>query len=255
MPRKTKDENISLAKEERTSIKQPASKKTILVIDDEPSHREMLREALDDRYHVLDGGGGEEGVNLALSQAPDLVLLDMHMPERNGISVCAQLRQNEATRHIPVIMVTGFDSQNSRTACFQMGADDYISKPYSVDELRARVESKIRRVSERGTQVGKFSQCGNLVLNRAKMEAKVNGGVIPLSALEFNLLAYFVDNKEQILTRERILDAIWHNAVVTPRTVDTHISFLRKKLEPCDYMISTLYGAGYILKSKVEGAQ
>ena len=134
-----------------------------------------------------------------------------------------------------------------------MGADDYLCKPFTLEEVLARVESKIRRLEEQGPEARVTSQLGNLFLDHKKMEASIDGRVLQLSVLEFRLLEYFVRNGEEVLSRERILQDLWKGAVVTSRTIDTHVSFLRKKLARSRYAIRTLYGAGYILKPR-EGA-
>jgi len=224
----------------------------ILLIDDEPSHLSLLRELLVDRYDVLTAEDGEEGMRMAGQRLPDLVLLDLRLPRASGLAVCSSLRQNPATRDIPIIVMTGHDNQEARTAAFRMGADDYLCKPFSFDEVLARVDSKIRRLDERHRETSATSQVGNLVLDHKKMEASVDETVLELTALEFRLLEYFVKHCEEVLSRERILEDLWKGAVVTSRTIDTHVSFLRKKLERSRYGIRTLYGAGYILRPREE---
>ncbi len=224
-----------------------AGLRTILIIDDEPSHAVLLSELLADRFRILTATDGEAGIRLASSESPDLVLLDVRLPRQSGLVVCSALRQDEQTRDIPIIVMTGHDNQEARTMAYRMGADDYLSKPFSLDEMLARVESKMRRVQERETPRARV-ELGNLVVDRARMEASIDGATLMLSALEFKLLEYFVDRPEQILSRDQILEDVWKGAVVTPRTVDTHISFIRKKLANSHYGIRTIYGAGYILR-------
>lgn len=224
-------------------------RRRILIIDDEPGHTSLLSELLSEHYEISTAIDGETGIQLAGRQRPDLVLLDVRLPKQSGLTVCSALRGAIETRDIPIIVMTGHDNQEARTTAYRMGADDYVSKPFALDELLARIESKIRRLDEKQTPLQQV-QVGNLTLDRAKMEASVGGARLVLSALEFRLLEYFVENREQILSRDRILEDIWKNAVVTPRTVDTHVSFLRKKLSSSTYAIRTLYGAGYILKPR-----
>jgi len=230
------------------------SRRKILLIDDEPSHLSLLRELLVDRYDVLTAEDGEEGMRMAGQRLPDLVLLDLRLPRASGLAVCLSLRQDPSTRDIPIIMMTGHDNQEARTTAFRMGADDYLCKPFSLDEVLARVESKIRRVEERRSEGRTTSQVGNLLVDHKKMEASVDGRVLELSALEFRLLEYFVKHCEEVLSREQILEDLWKGAVVTSRTIDTHVSFLRKKLERSRYGIRTLYGAGYILRPREEAS-
>lgn len=221
--------------------------RNILIIDDDADNRELLQEFLRPQFQVLQATDGEEGLRLARSRLPDLILLDIRMPKVDGIQTCDQLRQNEATRHIPVIMLTGADDSESRVQAFSRGADDFVSRPFRSDELIARIQSKLRRIEEReGTS--KTLVCGNLTLDLPKIEARIADRHAPLSVLEFDLLKYFVQNKEQVMSRERILEAVWRDSVVSDRTVDTHIALLRKKLKGFDHAIGTVYGAGYILK-------
>lgn len=248
MPRAKSDSAAKVLSKGRRPVAD-LSKRRILIIDDEPAHTGILSELLADRYDVLTANDGEAGLRLAQSHLPDLVLLDVRLPRQSGLAVCSSLRGNEETRDIPIIVMTGHDNQEARTTAYRMGADDYLSKPFALDEVLARIESKIRRLDEQQAPRQQVT-LGNLIVDRAKMEASVDGVSLMLSALEFRLLEYFVEHSEQILSRDRILEDIWKNAVVTPRTVDTHVSFLRKKLSESTYAIRTLYGAGYILKPR-----
>lgn len=222
-------------------------KRKVLIIDDEPDNRELIDHILNDKFKVLSAQDGEEGLRVARSELPDLILLDITMPKLDGIAVCEALRSNEATRHIPIIMLTASSDVDHRIKSYMTGADDFLSKPFRPQELVARVVSKIRRVEER---VGKEEviDCGNLKLDLKKLEVSIDGKVVVLSVLEFNLLKCFVQNKDRVMSRERILEAVWRDSVVSDRTVDTHIVSLRKKLNGFDHSISTIYGAGYVLK-------
>jgi DNA-binding response OmpR family regulator len=224
-------------------------KRKVLVIDDERDNRELIHQILSDRFNVLMAKDGEEGILVARSELPDVILLDITMPKMDGIAVCEALRSNEATRHIPIMMITASVDLDARVQSFMTGADDFLSKPFKSKELIARVVSKIRRVEER---VGSDENVGvgNLVLNLKKLEAVIDGKAIQLSVLEFNLLKCFVQNKDRVMSRERILEAVWRDSVVSDRTVDTHIVSLRKKLSGFDHNIATIYGAGYILKKE-----
>jgi DNA-binding response OmpR family regulator len=227
------------------------NKRKILVIDDEPDNRDLIEQILTDKFNVLGAADGEEGLRMARSELPDLILLDITMPKLDGIAVCEALRQNEATIHIPIIMLTAAIDVDARVKSFMTGADDFLSKPFKAKELVARVMSKIRRVEER---VGKEEtlECGNLTLNLKKLEAVIDGKVLQLSVLEFNLLKCFVQNKDRVMSRDRILEAVWRDSVVSDRTVDTHIVSLRKKLAGFDHNLATIYGAGYVLKREAQ---
>lgn len=222
-------------------------KHKVLIIDDEHDNRELIEQILSDRYKVLSAADGEEGLRVARSDLPDLILLDITMPKLDGISVCETLRSNEATRDIPIIMLTAASDVDNRIKSFMTGADDFLSKPFRPKELMARVLSKIRRIEERKGK-SELIECGNLVLDLKKIDALLNGVSLKLSVLEFNLLKCFVMNKDRVMSRERILEAVWRDSVVSDRTVDTHIVSLRKKLEGFDHTLATIYGAGYVLK-------
>lgn len=220
---------------------------TILIVDDEPDNRELIEHILSSKFNVLAAPDGEEGIRIARAQQPDLILLDITMPKMDGIAVCETLRGNEATRHIPIIMLTAATDLDRRVKSFSTGADDFISKPFKPQELLARIQSKIRRVEER-TGKQDVVACGNLTLDLRKIEASIEGTPLALSVLEFNLLKCFVTNKDRVMSRDRILEAVWRDSVVSDRTVDTHIVSLRKKLTGFDHEITTVYGAGYVLK-------
>lgn len=226
-----------------------SDKRKILVIDDEPDNRDLIEQILSDRFKIVMAVDGEEGLRIARSELPDLILLDITMPKMDGIAVCESLRQNEATRHIPIIMLTASTDLDHRIKSYTTGADDFLAKPFKPKELMAHVGSKIRRVEERLGKDEMF-ECGNLTLDLKKLEASILGRAISLSVLEFNLLKCFVQNKDRVMSRERILEAVWRDSVVSDRTVDTHIVSLRKKLSLFDHVISTIYGAGYVLKKK-----
>lgn len=222
-------------------------KRTVLIVDDESDNRELIEQILGEKFKVLTAADGEEGIRVARSSLPDLILLDITMPKLDGFAVCETLRTNEATRDIPIIMLTASTDVDNRIKSFMTGADDFVPKPFRPKELLARVVSKIRRVEERqGKQ--EVVECGNLVLDLKKIEAVLNGKPLGLSVLEFNLLKCFVQNKDRVMSRERILEAVWRDSVVSDRTVDTHIVSLRKKLEGFDHQLATVYGAGYVLK-------
>lgn len=225
------------------------TKRKILVIDDEVDNRELIEQVLADKFKIVTAADGEEGLRMARSELPDLVILDIAMPKMDGIAVCEAMRANEATRHIPIIMLTAASDIDHKIKSLMTGADDFVGKPFKPKELIAHVFSKIRRVEERlGTQ--ELIECGNLSLDLRKLEAAVLGKPIELSVLEFNLLKCFVQNKDRVMSRERILESVWRDSVVSDRTVDTHIVSLRKKLAGFDHAIATVYGAGYVLKKQ-----
>ncbi|MBI3543546.1 MAG: response regulator transcription factor [Deltaproteobacteria bacterium] len=224
-------------------------KRKILIIDDELDNRELLEQILTDKFKVLSAEDGEAGLRVARAELPDLILLDITMPKLDGFAVCETLRTNEATRDIPIIMLTAASDVDHRIRSFMTGADDFVPKPFRPKELLARVLSKMRRVEERKGKE-EVLECGNLVLDLRKIDAQLNGKSLGLSVLEFNLLKCFVQNKDRVMSRERILESVWRDSVVSDRTVDTHIVSLRKKLADFDHTLATVYGAGYVLKKE-----
>lgn len=230
-----------------------SKKRKVLIIDDELDNREFIEQILLEHFDVLAAVDGETGVQIARTALPDVILLDIIMPRLDGIAVCSLLRTDEVTKHIPIIMLTGSNDIDRRVQSFMTGADDFLSKPFHPQDLIARVHSKIRRIEERsllgnGSNGNGICECGNLKLDVNKLEVRIDGQVITLSVLEFNLLKCFVENKDHVLSRERILELVWRDSIVSDRTVDTHIVSLRKKLNGFDHSISTIYGAGYVLK-------
>lgn len=222
----------------------------ILVIDDDANNLELIEDILAPYFSVTTCQDSSEALQLARSLLPDVVLLDITMPKLDGITLCEMIRNTEATRQIWVIMVSAADDLEHRVRAFSVGADDFIGRPFKPKELVARVQSKTRRVKERERQEENLI-CGNLNMNIQKLEATINGHVVPLSVLDFSLLKYFVQNKDRVISRTRILEAVWRDAVVSDRTVDTHIAYMRKKLTRFgfDHNLATVYGAGYVLKT------
>ena len=227
--------------------------KTVLLIEDDVENQSLLKEVLDGRFRLMIAKDGEEGFKMARSLTPDLILLDLLMPKIDGVETCGLLRSHEATRHIPVIVLTATSDFEMQLKALDIGADDLLQKPFRPRELLARMSSKIRRIDESKKPLTNLV-CGNLEMDLDRFECRVQGNLVVLSVLEFNLLRYFVENFNRVLSREKILQAVWKEAMVTDRTVDTHMTSLRKKVQSSNLAFSTLYGAGYILKSKADTA-
>ena len=220
----------------------------ILVIDDDADVNATLADLLSPSFEVLTALSGPQGIQIAREQKPELILLDLNMPQMNGFTVCNQLRTQQDTQGIPIVVLSGNDDRESRTRAFQMGADDFLGKPFDHRELVARIQSKLRRETEKNRSRSTV-QVGNLVLDQERIEVRVEQQLIPLSALEFKLLWFFVENVNRLLTRDEILKTIWGGCHVIDRTVDTHIAYIRKKIPHSTFQITTIYGAGYIFKS------
>jgi DNA-binding response OmpR family regulator len=223
--------------------------KRVLLIEDDVENQKLLLDLLSDQYEVTLARDGEEGYRLARAGTPDIILLDLLMPKMNGVDACGLLRSHEATRHIPIIVLTGSSDFEMQLKAFDLGADDLMQKPFRPRELIARMSTKLKRIDEGKRQPTVLTR-GNLDMDLDRLECRVSGNLVVLSVLEFNLLRYFVENFDRVLSRERILQAVWRDAVVTDRTVDTHMTSLRKKLQNSSLTFVTLYGAGYILKDR-----
>ncbi len=225
-----------------------AAKKTrILIVEDEPAMVAGLRDNFEyEGYEVISAADGAEGLDRALADDPDLVVLDVMMPRLSGLDVCKQLKAQRPS--VPIIMLTARGQEIDKVVGLELGADDYVTKPFSIRELMARVKAVLRRVSPQApaAEVYRFS---DVEVNVRSNEVLRAGTLIDLSAKEFALLAYFVAHPAETLTRDRLLDAVWgYENYPNTRTVDTHIVHLRQKLEPNPEeprFILTVHGSGY----------
>jgi two-component system phosphate regulon response regulator PhoB len=221
---------------------------TILVVDDERDLLDSLRFALErEGFTTLTAANGTAALSLMNhSPPPDLVLLDWMLPDMSGTEVCRTIRTTERTRATPVIMVSARGEEIDRVVGFELGADDYVTKPFSIRELLLRVKAILRRrASEVQADVAEVAD----ELLRVDLEghqAYVEGAPIHLTALEFRLLTTLLARRGRVQTRETLLSDVWGAAVnVTTRTVDTHVQRLRSKLGPAGRYIETLRGVGY----------
>jgi len=224
-------------------------KKTILIVEDEPGILLSLKDEFESEgYTVIQAEDGEKGLNAARSMAPDLIILDIMMPVMNGYEVCKQLRKEG--NQTPILMLTVKDKEIDKVVGLELGADDYVTKPFSLREVVARVKAILRRTEEQCAELSTFS-IGNVHLDFRKYEAYKNGVNIELTPLEFRILKVLIQKKEQVITRNDFLDKIWgeDNMVVSNRTIDSHIANIRKKIDdPSNpkHVIS-IRGVGYKL--------
>jgi two-component system phosphate regulon response regulator PhoB len=218
----------------------------VLVIEDEPSLQEVLDYNLRHAgYDVSSALTGSAGISLARSQKPNLVLLDLMLPDLSGTDVCRTLRNDPTTKSIPIIMLTAKGEEIDRVVGFELGADDYVTKPFSVRELLLRVQAILRRSSPATNEVP-VTEFGCLRLDREAHRVWVSGEAVELTALEFKLLLVLFDRKDRVQSRATLLDAVWGiTADVETRTVDTHVKRLREKLGVAGDYIETVRGTGY----------
>lgn len=223
----------------------------ILLIEDEPSQVELIHYNLKaEGYDVLVALDGEEGLELALEEIPDLILLDWMLPKVSGIEVCRQLRRSKITREIPIIMLTARSEESDKIRGLDIGADDYITKPYSIKELLARVRATMRRPS--ASVISDQLIVGNIVVDLQKHLVAVDGLEVNLGPTEYRLLITFMKSPERVFNRDQLLDYVWGiSANVDTRTVDVHVGRLRKSLEgrTKTNIIRTVRGFGYALRS------
>jgi DNA-binding response OmpR family regulator len=223
--------------------------KKILIIDDDQDSLNIVAEMLREQYQPLQALSGREGILVAVREQPDVILLDVNMPEMDGFEVCKKLREQPGTRQIPIIMLTTVAGLDSRVKGLDVGADDYISKPFHQRELIARIQARTRR-QEIDQKEGEPIALGNLRLDPKASLVTINDQPVRLTQLEFELLRYFLERPNQVIDRNTLLGHLWPDAVVTDRTVDTHMANLRKKIREFSCTLETIYGAGYILKTQ-----
>jgi DNA-binding response OmpR family regulator len=219
---------------------------TVLVIDDEKDLLELVRYNLEKEHlDVITASDGQSGLEIGLKHKPDLVLLDLMMPGMNGLEVCKQLRSDARTSRVPIIMLTAKAAETDKIVGLEMGADDYITKPFSVRELLARVRAILRRTGP-ASEKAEVIRRGGLLIDVAQHEVSFDGQKISLTATEFRILEYLANRPGRVLSRDDIIDgALGRDAAVFNRTIDVHITALRKKLGAGGMHIETVRGFGY----------
>lgn len=230
---------------------------TILIVEDELDLASTLEYRLQkDGYETVTAATGEEALAaLAADPRPDLVLLDLMLPDMSGMDICRHIRREESTTELPVIIITARAEEIDRVVGFEVGADDYVCKPFSVRELVLRVKAQLRRARP-GTRETRSLSFGRLKVNSDAHRTWVDGEERVLTALEFKLLQTFLTRRGRVQSRERLLDDVWGiTADVTTRTVDTHVKRLRQKLGPAGRYIETLRGVGYRFADEPPGEE
>ena len=223
----------------------------ILVVEDEPNQVELIEFNLNSQgYEVVVARDGEEALNLAEEENPDLILLDWMLPKVSGIEVCRQLRRSKMTREIPIVILTARSEESDKIRGLDIGADDYITKPYSIKELLARVRAAMRRPS--ASVISDQLNVGKIVVDLQKHIVAIDGVQVALGPTEYRLLVTLMQNPERVFSREQLLDQVWGiSANVDTRTVDVHVGRLRKAIEvgTNENTIRTVRGFGYALKA------
>jgi two-component system, OmpR family, alkaline phosphatase synthesis response regulator PhoP len=222
----------------------------VLVVEDEADVAEMIRYNLGkEGYDVRLAGNGTDALRLAKEAKPDVILLDIMVPQLNGWEICRRLKQDRETVAIPVIMVTGRVEEGDKVLGFEMGADDYVTKPFSPRELLARVRAVTRRGRLGDADGAQVLRAGDLEIDRQRFEVKMKGRLVELTRKEFDLLATLVRTPGRVFGREELLDLVWgQDGFVEPRTVDVHVARLRAKFSAArvpEPGLETVRGVGY----------
>lgn len=219
----------------------------ILVIEDEPDIRRNLEYNITrEGYNVLTAASLSEAEHIVNKQSISLILLDLMLPDGSGLELCKKLKANSETEAIPIIILTAKDDEVDRVVGFELGADDYVTKPFSVRELILRIKAILKRGQTKKEVVEVERQFGDLKIDIESHEVYVNDIQIDLTALEFKLLNQLVDTRGRVQSRDHLLEEVWgYSSEVTTRTVDTHIKRLRHKLGSMGKYVQTIRGVGY----------
>jgi len=223
-------------------------KKRILVIDDDASVSKLVSDVLtEEGFSVTTASCGEDGIKKVHRSKPNLIILDLRLPDMDGFQICQTLKKDKSVSAIPIIMLTVKSTKSSTVAGLEMGADDYIVKPFNQEELVARVKTVLRRASG-GEKVEEILRYGNMYMNLDKHTVFIKDKKIDLTPMEFDLLQILVRKKGHVLNRSFLLETVWgYEYFGTTRTVDVHIGRLREKLAPLGDKIETVEGVGYRL--------
>jgi phosphate regulon transcriptional regulator PhoB len=229
---------------------------TILVVEDEADIRKLVQYNLaQERYKVIEAEDGEQALKVLQRVRPNLVILDLMLPGMSGLEVCKLLRERQETAQLPILMLTAKAGEADKVVGLEMGADDYLAKPFSPREMVARVRAILRRADAAAAQdTPPFYEKGPLRIDFTTYEVFVYGRLVKLTLKEFELLRFLTQNPNRVLSRDQLLDRVWGgDTFVTPRTVDVHIRRLRQAIEKDDgdpKWILTLRGVGYKFDEK-----
>jgi two-component system, OmpR family, alkaline phosphatase synthesis response regulator PhoP len=223
-------------------------KHRVLIVEDEQDIAGLIKHTLE-RSGGADAeivGSGDAALKAVAARPPDLIILDLNLPVLSGLEVCRVLRSRSDARHLPIIMLTAKSSESDRVAGLELGADDYVTKPFSLRELTARVRAVLRRSASVEERPAAGYQGTHLTADFDAVSVAVNGDSIRLTRREFELLRYLVQNKNRVVSRDRLLERVWgYDRLVETRSVDVHVGRLRSKLRDAGRQIETVVGLGY----------
>jgi two-component system alkaline phosphatase synthesis response regulator PhoP len=228
--------------------------KRVLIIEDDKDIVELVRYNLaNEGFQVNAAFDGSSGLNSLKKSPPDLLLLDLMLPKLSGLDICREVRRDESLNRLPILMLTARGEEADRVVGLEMGADDYVTKPFSPRELLARVKALLRR-AEPPADSPRTIEIGKLAIDPASYRVSHSGKPVPLSTLEFRLLYYLASRPNRVFTRDQLLDAVWGtDRFVTPRSVDVYVRRLREKIESDPENpnhLKTVRGAGYLFETR-----
>jgi DNA-binding response OmpR family regulator len=223
-------------------------KPQVLIVEDEPDIAGLIKHTLersgDADAHIV--GSGDAALKAVADAPPDLIILDLNLPALSGLEVCRVLRSRADAPHVPIIMLTARSSEDDRVTGLEHGADDYVTKPFSLRELTARVRAVLRRGPDGSERRGGSYRGASLVADFEAVAISVDGSPVRLTRREFELLRYLVQNKNRVVSRDRLLERVWgYERLVETRSVDVHVGRLRTKLRTAGRQIETVIGLGY----------
>ena len=226
--------------------------RTILVVEDEADLADLLRYNIErEGYRCRCAANGEDGLAEARRNPPDVMILDRMLPRMSGDQVISRLRHEPKTAHIPILMLTAKAEESDELVGFALGADDYITKPFSMKLLLARIDALLRRAAVSSSQPDVLN-AGPIILDRDRREMTLDGKIIVLTATEFGILWELIAARGRVLSRDQLINAVLGtSAVVTDRTIDVHVAALRKKIGRAATLIQTIRGVGYTLREQV----
>ena len=223
-------------------------KHRVLIVEDEQDIAGLIKHTLE-RSGSAEAevvGSGDAALKAVSARPPDLIILDLNLPVLGGLEVCRLLRQRSDARHLPIIMLTARSSESDRVAGLELGADDYVTKPFSLRELTARVKAVLRRAAAPDERPAAGYQGAHLVADFDAVSVEVDGAAVRLTRREFELLRYLVQNKNRVVSRDKLLERVWgYDRLVETRSVDVHVGRLRQKLGTAGQQIETAVGLGY----------
>ena len=228
----------------------------VLVIDDEKELLELVRYNLEkEGYRIRTAENGADGLEAAARELPDIVIVDLMLPGIDGLEVCRRLRADQRTARTPIIMLTAKSTETDRVVGLEMGADDYVTKPFSPRELAARIKAILRRVSERQspTPQSKIIRCGGLAIDMERRNVRCGEENVDLTATEFRLLQILARHPGRVYSRSELIEgALGREIAVVDRTIDVHVTSLRRKLGAYGDRIETMRGFGYRFQEQTE---